>query len=69
MGNGSVYNINLIVTDKVNMRLVVPGLQETAEWLSTKGVKLADHYDSDVIDQVKIMINADHFDRFITVLK
>ena len=69
MGNGPIHRINLIVTDKVDMRLVVPGLQETATRLKEKGLKLADDYDSDVIDQVQIMIGADHFDRFITGLK
>ena len=69
MGKGPIHKINLIVTDKVDMRLVVPGLHETATRLKNKGVKLADEYGSDVIDQVQVMIGADHFDRFITGLK
>ena len=69
MGDGPIYRIPLIVTDKVNTRLVVPGLLETADRLSSQGVKLADRFDSDIIDQVKIMIGADHFGRFVTGLR
>ena len=69
MGYNSVKKVNLIVTDKVAMRLTVPGLQETAANLQAKGIKLADTYDSDVVDQVKIMIGADYFDYFITGLR
>ena len=69
MGRGPIHKLNLIVTDKVDMKLVVPGLHEMATKLKDQGVELADEYDSDIIDQVQIMIGADHFDRYITGLK
>ena len=52
MGRSMVHRVNLIVTDKVAMRLVVPGLRETATKLKQEGIKLADDYRSDVVDHV-----------------
>ena len=66
MGNGPIHCLNLIMTDKVDMRLVVLGLHEIALKLKNKGVKLADEYGSDMIDQEKVMIRADHIDKYIT---
>ena len=52
MRRSAVHRVNLIVTDKVAMRLVVPGLRETATKLKQEGIKLADDYRSDVVDHV-----------------
>ena len=65
VGSKRITNLEFLVTNKVEMQLRVPGLATTAQRMRTEGVKLADDFPSDIITNVRIIIGADHFGKFI----
>lgn len=66
VGGRRISQVELLVTNKVDMKLNIPGLVTVSERMKREGLKLADNYTSDIIDDVKLVIGADYFGKFIT---
>ena len=58
-------NIQATVVEDLNTGFFAHGLQKVAEELKARGVKLADPYSSDQIDDVCIILGADHYYQFV----
>ena len=66
IGTHRVPPVEFLVTDKVRMSLNIPGLVETAERLTKDGIKLADNFENDQVDDIMLVIGADYLGHFIT---
>ena len=64
LGN-KVFAIPFIVSDKVEMKLHIPGLGNTVNMLKKSGLRLADHHAQDQLNDISVVIGADHFSKFI----
>ena len=59
-------NIRAVAHDRMDTVITVPGLMKVVNHFKQLGVRMADrHITSDVLDNVKIMIGADHYQRFL----
>ena len=58
--------VSLVVVDSLDTTIHSPGLVNTADLLSSRGVTLADkHLNSDVVDRIGIIIGADYYSNYI----
>ena len=60
-----VFSIPFVVSDKVEMKLHIPGLSHTIKMLKKSGLRLADHKAQDQLNDISVVIGADHFSKFI----
>ena len=60
-----VFSIPFVVSDKVEMKLHIPGLSHTVKMLKKSGLRLADHKAHDQLNDISVVIGADHFSKFI----
>ena len=60
-----VFSIPFVVSDKVEMKLHIPGLSHTIKMLKKSGLRLADHKSQDQLNDISVVIGADHFSKFI----
>ena len=65
VGSSQYCRIAFIITDKVGLKVKVPGLEAVARCLERDGYRLDDTYLTDQIENVKILIGADNFNKFI----
>ena len=47
------------------MKLHIPGLSHTIKMLKKSGLRLADHKAQDQLNDISVVIGADHFSKFI----
>ena len=60
-----VFSIPFVVSDKVEMKLHIPGLSHTIKMLKKSGLRLADHKAQDQLNDISVVIGADRFSKFI----
>ena len=55
-----MFSIPFVVSDKVEMKLHIPGLSHTVKMLAKSGLRLADHQAQDQLNDISVVIGADH---------
>ena len=60
-----VFSIPFVVSGKVEMKLHIPGLSHAIKMLKKSGLRLADHKAQDQVNDISVVIGADHFSKFI----
>ena len=61
-----LIRIRTLITQKVDTEIYAEGLTKVASTLSNNGVKLADSYDSDLVDNIMVVVVADFLGHFMT---